>query len=78
MNLSLEGWQHYRKIERNARRVHEENGAGVLPASGETAGSDLRALHGKQSSREKHRCRESSKGQGKGAGRVAERAGWNG
>ena len=29
-------------------------------------------------SREKHSCRESSKGQGKGAGRVAERAGWNG
>lgn len=50
----MEGWQHYRKIERNARRVHEENGAGVLPASGETAGSDLRALHGEQLSRGKN------------------------
>ena len=48
----MEGWQHYRKIERNARRVHEENGAGVLPASGETAGSNLRALHGEQPGRE--------------------------
>ena len=52
MNLSWEGWQHYRKIERNARRVHEENGAGVLPTSGESAGSDLRALHGEQPGRE--------------------------
>ena len=70
VNLSLEGWQHYRKIERNARRVHEENGAGVLPTSGEPAGSDLRALYREQPSREKHRCRESSKGQGKGTRRV--------
>ena len=52
VNLSWEGWQHYRKIERNARRVHEENGAGVLPTSGESAGSDLRALHGEQPGRE--------------------------
>ena len=52
VNLSWEGWQHYRKIERNARRVHEENGAGVLPTSGESAGSDLRALHGEQPDRE--------------------------
>ena len=52
VNLSLEGWQHYRIIERNARRVHEENGAGVLSASEESAGSDLRALHGEQPGRE--------------------------
>ena len=36
---------HYRKIEGNAGGVFEENRAGVLPASGESAGSDLRALH---------------------------------
>lgn len=52
MNLSWEGWQHYRKIERNAGGVHEENGAGVLPTSEESAGSDLRALHGEQPGRE--------------------------
>lgn len=50
----MEGWQHYRKIERNARRVHEENGAGVLPTSEESAGSDLRALHGEQPGRGKN------------------------
>ena len=37
VNLSLEGWQHYRKIEENAGGVFEENGTGVLSASGETA-----------------------------------------
>ena len=37
VNLSLEGWQHYRKIEENARGVFEENGTGVLSASGEPA-----------------------------------------
>ena len=52
MNLSLEGWQHYRKIEGNAGEVFEENGTGVLSASGESAGSDLRALHGEQPGRE--------------------------
>ena len=30
----------------NAGGVFEENRAGVLPAGGEPAGSDLRALHG--------------------------------
>ena len=56
--------------KKNVEKVVEENRAGVLPASGESAGSDLRALHGEQPSREKHSCRESSKGQGKGTGRV--------
>ena len=37
VNLSWEGWQHYRKIERNAGEVFEENGTGVLSASGEPA-----------------------------------------
>lgn len=69
---------HYRKIEGNVGGVFEENRAGVLPASGESAGSDLRALHGEQPSREKHSCRESSKGQGKGTGRVAAWLGRNG
>ena len=54
VNLSWEGWWHYRKIEGNAGGVFEENRAGVLPASGESAGSDLRALHGEQPRREKH------------------------
>ena len=52
MNFSWKGWQHYRKIEGNAGEVFEENGTGVLSASGESAGSDLRALHGEQPSRE--------------------------
>ena len=46
MNFGWEGWQHYRKIEGNAGGVFEENRAGVLPTGGESAGSDLRALHG--------------------------------
>lgn len=56
----------------------EENGAGVLSAGGEPAGSDLRALYREQPSREKHSCWESSKSQRKGAGRVAARIRWYG
>ena len=44
VNLSWEGWYHYRKIEGDAGGVFEENGARVLSASGESAGSDLRAI----------------------------------
>ena len=37
VNLSWEGWEHYRKIKRNAGGVFEENGTRVLSASGEPA-----------------------------------------
>ena len=37
VNLSWEGWQHYRKIEENAGGVFEKNETRVLSASGESA-----------------------------------------
>ena len=59
-------------------RVFEENGTRVLSACRKSAGSDLRALHGKQPSREKHSCRKSRKGKRKGTGRVDAWLGWYG
>jgi len=41
VNLSWEGWQHYRKIEGNAGGVFEENRAGVLSAGGVCDGNKV-------------------------------------
>ena len=92
ISVGAERQRRYRAMKRWRADPTEENFWGVvltyagvkfktysgLPASGKPAGSDLRALYREQPSREKHSCWESSKGQGKGTGRVAAWARWYG
>ena len=66
------------KLKKMLEEYSKKTEPEYYPPVEKSAGSDLRALHGKQPSREKHSCRKSRKGKRKGTGRVDAWLGWYG